>query len=44
MLGERGYEDEGFMDAFGLSGSFRPELEHVVSDAWEALEAVAPLP
>jgi hypothetical protein len=44
MLGERGYEDEGFMEAFGLSGSFRPELERVVRDAWAGLEAAAPLP
>jgi hypothetical protein len=43
MLGERGYEDSGFMEAFGLSGGFRPELERVVHDAWAGLEAAAPL-
>jgi hypothetical protein len=43
MLGERGYEDGGFMEAFGLSGGFRPELERVVHDAWAGLEAAAPL-
>jgi hypothetical protein len=34
MLGEHGYEDEGFMDAFGLSGRFRPDLERVVQETW----------
>jgi hypothetical protein len=34
MLGEHGYEDEGFMDAFGLSGRFRPDLERVVQESW----------
>lgn len=42
MLGERGYEDGGFMEAFGLTGSFRPELERVVHDAWERLRGAAP--
>jgi len=37
MLGERGYEDSGFMRLFGLSGRFRPELEQVVRGAWERL-------
>jgi hypothetical protein len=37
MLGERGYEDSGFMEQFGLAGQFRPELERVVLDAWERL-------
>ncbi len=44
MLGERGYEDGGFMEAFGLSGSFRPELERVVRDAWAGLAVAAPRP
>jgi hypothetical protein len=42
MLGERGYEDGGFMEVFGLKGSFRPEFEGVVNDAWGLLEAVTP--
>jgi len=37
MLGERGYEDSGFMRLFGLTGRFRPELEQVVRGAWERL-------
>jgi hypothetical protein len=37
MLGERGYEDSGFMEPFGLAGRFRPELERVVLEAWERL-------
>ena len=37
MLGQHGYEDEGFMEAFGLTGRFRPELEHVVAGAWRRL-------
>ena len=37
MLAERGYEDSGFMQAFGLAGRFRPEVEQVVLDAWERL-------
>ena len=37
MLGQRGYEDSGFMRPFGLAGQFRPELERVVLDAWERL-------
>ena len=37
MLGERGYEDSGFMEPFGLAGRFRPELEAVVGGAWERL-------
>ncbi len=37
MLGQRGYEDSGFMRPFGLAGQFRPELERVVLNAWERL-------
>lgn len=37
MLGQHGYEDEGFMEAFGLTGRFRPELEQVVGRAWRQL-------
>jgi len=37
MLGERGYEDSGFMVPFGLSGRFRPDIEGVVRGAWERL-------
>ena len=37
MLGERGYEDSGFIRPFGVTGQFRPELERVVLDAWERL-------
>ena len=37
MLGQHGYEDEGFMEAFGLSGRFRPQLEQVVGSAWRQL-------
>ena len=34
MLGQHGYEDEGFMEAFGMTGRFRPDLERVVEQAW----------
>ena len=34
MLGQRGYEDEGFMAAFGITGRFRPEVERVVLSSW----------
>ena len=37
MLGERGYEDSAFMQPFGLSGRFRPDVEGVVRAAWERL-------
>lgn len=37
MLGQHGYEDEGFMEAFGLAGRFRPDVEQVVSRAWRGL-------
>jgi len=37
MLGQHGYEDEGFMEAFGLKGRFRPQVERVVAQAWSAL-------
>jgi len=37
MLGQHGYEDEGFMEAFGLSGRFRPQVERVVAHAWSGL-------
>ena len=37
MLGERGYEDSGFMPPFGLTGRFRPEFEQVVRGTWERL-------
>ncbi len=37
MLGERGYEDSGFMEAFGLKGRFSSELEEVVLEAWRRL-------
>lgn len=37
MLGQHGYEDEGFMEAFGLTGRFRPEMEQVVGSAWRRL-------
>ncbi len=37
MLGQHGYEDEGFMEAFGLTGSFRSQVERVVAHAWSAL-------
>src|SRR2546428_6694671 len=30
MLGQHGYEDEGFMKAFGIAGRFRPDIEEVV--------------
>src|SRR5256712_4679576 len=30
MLGQHGYEDEGFMKAFGIAGRFRPDIEDVV--------------
>jgi hypothetical protein len=36
MLGQHGYEDEGFLEAFGLRGArFRPEVELVARRAWE---------
>ena len=34
MLGQHGYEDEGFMESFGVSGRFRSDLERVVRQAW----------
>ena len=37
MLGQHGYEDEGFMPAFGLSGRFRPDVERVALAAFERL-------
>lgn len=37
MLGQHGYEDEGFMEAFGLTGQFRPQLEQIVGRAWRQL-------
>ena len=37
MLGQHGYEDEGFMEPFGVTGRFRPDLERVVRQAWERL-------
>jgi hypothetical protein len=37
MLSQHGYEDEGFMEAFGLKGRFRPQVERVVAQAWSAL-------
>lgn len=37
MLGQHGYEDEGFMEAFGIAGRFRPDIERVVRQAWGAL-------
>jgi hypothetical protein len=37
MLGQHGYEDEGFMDSFGISGRFRPDLEQVVQRTWDLL-------
>ncbi len=37
MLGQHGYEDEGFMEPFGLRGRFRPQVERVVAQAWSAL-------
>ncbi|HEV2749286.1 MAG TPA: hypothetical protein VGV12_02055 [Gemmatimonadales bacterium] len=39
MLGQHGYEDEGFMGPFGLTGRFRPDLEQVVGRAWRQLRA-----
>jgi len=39
MLGERGYEDSGFMEAFGLHGRLRPDLEEIVFAAWQRLQA-----
>src|SRR2546428_6551965 len=33
MLGQHGYEDEGFMKAFGIAGRFRPDIEEVVRRA-----------
>jgi hypothetical protein len=38
MLGQHGYEDEGFMEAFGVTGRFRPDLERAVRQAWARLE------
>jgi hypothetical protein len=36
MLGQHGYEDEGFVEAFGLGGArFRPDVEQVARQAWE---------
>jgi hypothetical protein len=36
MLGQHGYEDEGFIEAFGLGGArFRPDVEQVARQAWE---------
>ena len=37
MLGQHGYEDEGFMEAFGITGRFRPDIERVVRQAWQRL-------
>jgi hypothetical protein len=37
MLGQHGYEDEGFMDSFGITGRFRPDLEQVVRRSWDGL-------
>src|SRR5437764_1204175 len=37
MLGQHGYEDEGFMEAFGMAGRFRPDIEAVVRQAWGEL-------
>jgi hypothetical protein len=37
MLGQHGYEDEGFMDSFGITGRFRPDLEQVVQRTWDGL-------
>ena len=37
MLGQHGYEDEGFMEAFGVAGRFRPDIEPVVRQAWGEL-------
>src|SRR5213595_364332 len=37
MLGQHGYEDEGFMEAFGIAGRFRPDIEAVVRQAWGEL-------
>ena len=37
MLGQHGYEDEGFMAAFGIAGRFRPDIEPVVRQAWGQL-------
>lgn len=42
MLGERGYEDSGFMEAFGLRGRLRPDLEELVLAAWQRLQAARP--
>jgi hypothetical protein len=39
MLGQHGYEDEGFMKAFGLTGRFRPDLEQVVGRVGRQLRA-----
>src|SRR5437762_12706398 len=37
MMGQHGYEDEGFMEAFGIAGRFRPDIEAVVRQAWGEL-------
>jgi hypothetical protein len=34
MLGQHGYEDEGFMASFGISGRFRADLERVIMTSW----------
>lgn len=40
MLGQHGYEDEGFLEPFGLAGAeFRPQVERVVRAACERLLA-----
>jgi len=42
MLGQHGYEDEGFLEAFGLGGGgarFRPGVEQVAQQAWERVLA-----
>ncbi|HEY6852760.1 MAG TPA: hypothetical protein VI139_00830 [Gemmatimonadales bacterium] len=37
MLGQHGYEDEGFMPAFGITGRFRPDVERLTLAACERL-------
>jgi len=39
MLGDRGYEDQNFMPAFGLEGTFRPNIDQVVEETWRTLFA-----
>ena len=39
MVGQRGYEDSGFFEPFGLGkgGQFRPEVERLLGEGWSRL-------